>query len=108
MNYIAKWNRIDTIIFFCENKIKELRMAIADSKDAEPDAELMILAETEHLRIENENLKKREHPIYMIEENGKYKCPLCNNVLEDVNVKYCSNCGHRVIKHIDKKEVLSL
>lgn len=104
MNYAAKWNRIDSIIFFFENKIKEIGNAIADSKESEPDAELMILAETEHLRNENETLKKREHPIYMIEENGKYHCPKCHNVLHDVNVKYCSNCGHRLIKHIERDE----
>lgn len=100
MNYAAKWNKIDSVIFFLENKIKEIGNAITDSKDAEPDAELMILAETEHLRTENENLKKREYPLYMVEENGKYKCPMCQNVLNDVNVKYCSNCGHRVTKKI--------
>lgn len=106
MNYVAKWNKIDSIIFFFENKIKEIGNAVTDSKDAEPDAELMILAETEHLRIENENLKKREYPLYMVEENGKYKCPMCQNVLNDVNVKYCSNCGHRLMRYIDRKWIL--
>ncbi|MDE6388353.1 MAG: hypothetical protein K2L82_11180 [Lachnospiraceae bacterium] len=101
MNYAAKWNKIDSVILFFENKIKEIGNAITDSKDAEPDAELMILAATEHLRSENEKLKKREHPIYMIEENGKYSCPICHRVLKD-EMKYCSNCGHRVIKHIDR------
>lgn len=100
MNYAAKWNKIDSVIYFFESRIKEIGTAIADSREAEPDAELMILAETEHLRTENETLKKREYPVYMIEENGQYHCPKCQSLLLSEDVKYCSNCGHRVIRHI--------
>lgn len=103
MNYAARWNKIDSVIFFCENKIKELGTAIADSRAAEPDVELMILAETEHLRAENENLKRRELPVYLIEENGQYFCPKCRAKALTAEVKYCSNCGHRVIEHINIK-----
>ncbi len=101
----AKWNKLDSFIFFCENKAHELKATVMDSADAEPDAELMILAETEHLRSENESLKKRELPVYLIEENGQYFCPKCQSQLLDADAKYCSNCGHRVIKHIPIKTV---
>lgn len=100
MNYAAKWNKIDSIIFFCENKFKEFKRAIEDSNAEEPDVELMIAAETEYLRKENEDLKKREMPLYLIEEGANVLCPKCNTQLQDTNVKYCSNCGHRVIRHI--------
>ncbi len=100
MNYAAKWNKIDSLIFFCENKAHELKAAFMDSADAEPDAELMILAETEHLRSENENLKKRELPVYLIEENGQYFCPKCQSRLLNADIRYCSNCVHRVTKNI--------
>lgn len=100
MNYAAKWNKIDSVIFFCENKIKELGTAIAGSNSSEPDVELMILAETEHLRIENENLRKRELPVYLIEENGQYFCPKCKEKVPSAEAKYCSNCGRRLIRHI--------
>lgn len=100
MNYAANWNKIDSVIFFCESKIKELKTAIEDSRAAEPDVESMILAETEHLRVENENLKRREMPVYLIEENGHYFCPKCQEKVPEAEVRYCSNCGHRLIKHI--------
>lgn len=103
MNYVTKWNKFDSIIFFCENKFRELKTAIADSADTEPDAELMVLAETKYLRSENESLKRRELPVYLIEENGQYHCPKCQNIILDADVKYSSNCGHRVIKHIPMK-----
>lgn len=99
MNYAAKWNKIDSAIFFCENKVKKLKAAIKESADPEPDAELMILAETEHLRSENESLKRRETPLYLIEDSEQYFCPKCQEMLS-ADVKYCSNCGHRVIRHI--------
>ncbi len=103
MSYAVKWNKIDSFIFFCENKVKKLKQAFMDSADTEPDAEVMILAETEHLRSENESLKRRELPVYLIEENGQYFCPKCQHPLLNASAKYCSNCGHRVIKPIPIK-----
>lgn len=96
MNYVSNWNLLDSIIFFCENKLHQVREAVRDSKEAEPDVELMIQAETEYLRTENENLKKREIPVYMIEEDGTCFCPKCRNKLSP-QVRYCANCGHRVM-----------
>jgi DNA-directed RNA polymerase subunit RPC12/RpoP len=104
MNYAAKWNKIDSAIFFFENRIKELGKAIVDSKEAEPDVELMIQAETEHLRNENEHLKKREIPAYLIKnDDGQYLCPKCMTEISDITAKYCFNCGHRIILKYEKK-----
>lgn len=96
MNYAANWNKLDSIIFFFENKI---RSVIRERKEDEPDVELMIQAETEHLRAENETLKKRETPAYLIEDAGQYLCPKCKKEIVDT-VKYCPNCGHRVMRAV--------
>lgn len=102
MNYAANWNRLDSIILFCENKLLQLKEAVFDIKNEDPDVELMIQAETEHLRAENETLKKRETPAYLIEDEGQYFCPKCRVKIVD-SVKYCPNCGHRVMKSIGAK-----
>lgn len=93
MNFAADWNRLDSFIYFCESKIRDI---ITEQKEEEPDVELMIQAETEYLRRENEDLKKREIPTYLIEENNKLFCPNCRTEIFR-NVKYCSNCGRRVM-----------
>lgn len=94
MNFAANWNRLDSFIFFCESKIRDI---ITEQKEEEPDVELMIEAETEYLRRENEDLKKREIPVYLIEEDGQFFCPKCRIEIKDA-VKYCQNCGHRVMR----------
>ncbi len=98
LNYAANWNCLDSIILFCENKMRRLKEAISDSKETEPDVELMIEAETEHLRAENESLKKKELPVRLIEQEGEYICPKCQHKQADSLVRYCANCGHRVTK----------
>ena len=100
MNYAAKWNKLDSVISFCESKVKELKRAIVESAEADPNPEDIILAETEHLRNENEKLKKREVPLYLIEDKEQYFCPKCQTQLPDPDIKYCFNCGHRVIRCI--------
>ena len=94
MSFVTDWNKIDSLIFFCESKIKDI---ILEQKEEEPDVELMIQVETEHLRRENEDLKRREIPVSLIEEGGTYFCPKCGIEIMDA-VKYCSNCGHRVMR----------
>lgn len=104
MNYATNWNKLDSIIFLLENKINEVRAAIQDSAETEPDVELMILAETKHLKIENEELKKREIPIYLVmDDEGRFFCPKCKSEIIDTNTKYCFNCGHRIIWPEGKK-----
>lgn len=102
MNYTANWNILDSIIFFVEGKVRRVKSAVKNSKDEDPDVELMIQAETEHLRIENETLKKRETPAYLIEDAGKCLCPKCRMEIVET-VKYCPNCGHRVMRAIEVK-----
>lgn len=46
LNYVANWNRLDSIILFCENKLNQVKTVISDSREEEPDVELMIQAET--------------------------------------------------------------
>ncbi len=106
MNHAVKWNLIDSTIFYCENQIKKLKdligTALEDSSSAEPDVESIIAAETEYLQIENERLKKREIPVYLIEieDENCVICPRCNEQLSHPDkIRYCPNCGHRVIRH---------
>lgn len=103
MNYVANWNWLDSIILFCENKLYQLKAAVCESKEAEPDVELMIQAETKHLKTENENLKKRERPVHLLEKSGEYFCPKCQYRQPEPRVRYCANCGHRVI-YVNKRE----
>ena len=98
MNHTANWNMLDSIIFSLEGKLGQVKAAVKDSKDEDPNVELLIRAETKHLRAENESLKKREHPLYLIEENGQIICPKCKVRQMDSDIKYCFNCGHRVIR----------
>lgn len=107
-NYSIKWNRFDSMIFLLENKVKKLKAAIEDSSSEEPDVESIIAAETEYLQHENEKLKEREIPVYLIEDGTTVICPKCNYQLPDVNVKYCSNCGHRVIEQNKRREIYRL
>lgn len=55
MSFVADWNKIDSFIFFCESRIRNI---IGEKKEDEPDVELMIQAETEHLRSENEKRRR--------------------------------------------------
>ncbi|MCD7725884.1 MAG: zinc-ribbon domain-containing protein [Clostridiales bacterium] len=96
MNRAKEWNIIDIFIMKAEDFIHNFRLE--DLSD-QVDTETIIAAQTEYLREENEHLKARETPIYMIEKDEKYFCPKCHTFLQE-NAKYCSNCGHRVIKHI--------
>lgn len=98
MNYVENWNKLDSIIFLCENKINEVKAAIRDSAETEPDVEMMIQVETEHLKNENEYLKKREIPACLVEDGGQYFCPKCKVEISRRDAKYCFNCGHRIMR----------
>ena len=104
MDSTTKWNKIDSAIFFFERRFKELGIAFADSRAVEPDVELMIQAETKYLRNENEYLKKREFPAYLIKDDERYLCPKCKTEIRDTNVKYCSNCGHRIVLKYERED----
>lgn len=99
MNAIRKWNALDSCIFNIEKFFRNLTGALSEQIDDKIDVETMIDAETQHLREENEALKVRELPVYMLQEGEMYICPKCHETLRE-DVKYCCNCGHRVMKHI--------
>lgn len=94
----SRWNILDQMFFTIENIIKSVHEGICDAASGEPDVELIVAAETEYLQRENERLKKREIPVYLIEEENKVICPKCQTQLQDADVRYCCNCGHRVIR----------
>lgn len=103
LNIISRWNIVDRIFFTIENTIKSVQGEICDAASGEPDVELMIAAETKYLQRENEKLKKREIPVYLIEEENKVLCPKCREQIQSADVKYCWNCGHRVIRKTGMK-----
>lgn len=96
MNIAKEWNIIDMLIMKTEHFVHNFKLE--DLSD-QVDVEAMIVAETEHLREENEHLREREIPVYMIRDAERYICPKCHIFLPE-DVRYCSNCGHRVMKHI--------
>lgn len=99
----SRWNIVDQIFYTIENTIKSLNEGIFDAASEEPDVELIIEAETEYLQRENERLKKRDIPVYLIEKENKVICPKCHAQQQNINVKYCYNCGHRVTRRINKE-----
>ena len=103
--YTRRWNIVDQIFYTIEKTIKSAYEVICDaaSGSGEPDVELIIEAETKHLQRENERLKKRDIPIYLIEEENKVICPKCRAQQQSIDVKYCCNCGHRVTRRINKE-----
>lgn len=103
LNISSRWNIVDQMFFMIEKTIKSIHEGICDAASEEPDVELMIEAETKYLRYENEKLKKREIPLYLIEKENKVLCPKCREQLQNLDVNYCSNCGHRVIRHMSKE-----
>lgn len=108
----SRWNIVDQIFFTVENTIKAICEEIHDSSSKDVDVELMIEAETKYLKHENERLKKREIPVYLIEKDNKVICPKCKAQLQDIDIKYCYNCGHRVIRQysfsLDKEKMMRL
>lgn len=100
INTTVSWNKFDRLIFRIENVVKNIKEGINEADASEPDVELMIAAETEHLQNENEKLKRREMPLHMAKSGEEYICPKCRGQITDMNAKYCSNCGQRVIRYM--------
>lgn len=98
-NIAAKWNLLDAIIYKIESAVIKLSNAVRESKDELPDPEEMILAATEQLQRENEQLKKRFYPGEIIVESDCYYCPDCHEQLsqELIKKKFCPECGKRII-----------
>lgn len=93
---MMKWNPLDTVIYNIEAVLNKIIEAVRESKDDEPEAEVMILAATKELRLENAELKSFRIPGYLIESEKGYFCPKCRNQIDE-RVKYCPECGKRVI-----------
>lgn len=100
----ASWNIIDKIIFRIENILLQKKEELEEAA-SEPDVELIIAAETEYLRDENEKLKKRELPVYLTEIETSYYCPKCKEHITNLDAKYCQQCGQRIIRHIANRYI---
>lgn len=101
MNNIAikKWNLLDTIIYKVETCMNQIRKGIKESKEDIPDPEEMIVAATEQLQQENDQLKKKFYPGEIIVESDGYYCPDCHEQLsqELIKKKFCPECGKRIV-----------
>lgn len=105
INAIMKWNAVDTIIFSIEKFISKAADEVKEAKDELPVPEEMIAAATRELQEENEELKQYRIPGYLIEHGRAYECPACGREIspEEIeglinkNIKYCNNCGKRII-----------
>ncbi|MCM1144596.1 MAG: hypothetical protein NC318_04960 [Blautia sp.] len=102
MSVATKWNRLDQFIFATENLLKQFNESIRDidSDSAEVSAE-MTAAETEYIRSENEKYKIKETPSALLECDNAFICPSCRKQIPDsilFNIKYCPECGKRVIR----------
>lgn len=99
-----EWNCIDQLIYSFENFLKKGCNAMPH-KEEDIDAETMIAAETEHLKSENEKLKKLQMPGRIICKDEKYYCPHCQKeihslLVEQYKTKHCPECGKRIILSI--------
>lgn len=100
-----KWNAVDTIIFSIEKFISKAADEVNEAKDELPVLEEMIAAATKELQEENEELKQYRIPGYLIEHGRAYECPACGREIqaEEIEglkrktVKYCNNCGKRIM-----------
>lgn len=96
------WNVVDTVIFSIEKQIYAIIESLRSNRDT-IDPEEMILAATEHLQNENEELKKYRIPEkIIIVEHGQYTCPNCrkevhHELLKKYKIKYCPECGQRFL-----------
>lgn len=97
------FNLIDRVIFSVEAAIKRVTLSIRDEKA--PDPEEMILAATQHLQEENEQLKDFRIPekVAFDEEKAAYRCPKCGydlsqQLVEEYKIKHCIECGKRLFR----------
>lgn len=96
-----EWNYIDQLIYSFEDFLKRRHYATSHKKE-DIDAETMIAAQTEHLKSENEELKKLQLPGRIICKDNKFYCPHCQKeihslLVEQYKTKYCPECGKRII-----------
>lgn len=99
-NIAARWNALDSFIYKIESGVTRLLNAVKDGQEELPDPEEMILAATEQLQQENEQLKKKTYPGKIIVENDGYYCPDCHERLSQIK-KFCPECGKRIVLQKD-------
>ncbi|MCM1125021.1 MAG: hypothetical protein NC429_00980 [Lachnospiraceae bacterium] len=97
-----EWNYIDQLIYSFESFLKREKEHAVSHRDEDIDTETMIAAETEHLKTENEELKKLQMPGRVLLIGNKYYCPHCreeihSTLIEKYKTKYCPECGKRII-----------
>lgn len=96
-----KWNVFDSIIYKVETAFLQIKNGWKDSKEELPDTEEMIVAATKQLRQENEQLKRKLYPGYIVVEDDRYFCPDCGEPIELEQLKkFCPECGKRILKKV--------
>lgn len=102
------WNYIDNLIYSLESFLHIHQKRILGHTvlhKEEADVEIMIAAETAHLKSENEKLKKLQEPGRITCKDERYYCPHCQGeihslLIEKFKIKYCPECGKRIILSI--------
>lgn len=97
---MKKWNVIDSMIYKVESTLSNIAVLAKENRDELPDPEQMILAATEYLQKENDELKSYRIPGKLIKNGDNYICPSCSRAVFDVmenNIRYCSGCGKRIM-----------
>ena len=97
---MTKWNILDSMIYKVESTLLNIAVFAKENRDELPDPELMILAATESLQKENDELKSYRIPGKLIKNGDNYMCPSCSRVVFDVmekDIRYCSGCGKRIM-----------
>lgn len=103
MNKIHNFNPIDRLLYFIEEVVLKAVHLIKQEKA--PDPEMMIMAATQHLQNENEQLKEYRIPEKLIFDhtNRTYLCPKCKKelnqeLIEKYRIKCCAECGKRLLR----------
>lgn len=106
----TRWNILDSIILTIEMYTEKILNSVKENRE-EPDVEIMIEAETKHLKEENNSLKELLYPKVIIKKESKYFCPnkkcqieISGILVEKYNIKYCPECGQRIYRMSIRQE----
>lgn len=97
---LSKWNLLDAFLYKLEIVIDKIGESFSIE---EPDVEVMIEAETVHLKEENKQLKELQYPKPVKMKDRKYYCPnmkctseISKVLMECYRIKFCPECGQRI------------